>query len=147
MEKLAQKGKPSARYPSSVNNGKLHLSGAETAACRDVRKKTIPEYDIAANLFDVIARSLIKAISYASEQTKVYNVLITGGVASSSLLREQLLHRVKRADRQLCLRFGMQKYAGDNAVGVALIGAMKYKTLRRDENGRDSQRKRDISEP
>ena len=146
MEKLAMMGESSGRYASSVKNGILHLSGAEAAAFRDVRQKSITDADIAANVFDVIARSLIKAIAYASKQTGVCNVLVTGGVAASSLLREQLLLRAEKTDCRLCLRFGMQKYSGDSAAGVALIGAMKYRSMKEDENGYDTQRERAVPE-
>lgn len=140
METLAMKGRSSGRYPSSVNNGVFHLSGAEAAAIRDLRENTISGADVAANLFDVIARSLTKSIIFVSEQTKVCEVLVTGGVAASSLLREMLSFRIKKADPRLNLLFGMSKYAGDNAVGVALIGAKKYRAMREETYGDDIER-------
>ncbi len=145
MEMLALKGHSSGRYPSSVADGVFHLSGAEAAAIRDLRESTINGADVAANLFDVIARSLTKSMIFAAEQTKVCDVLVTGGVAASSLLREMLSFRIKKVDPRLNLQYGMSKYAGDNAVGVALIGAMKYRAMREETNGGDIERQRPVT--
>ena len=52
-------------------------------------------------------------------------MLIAGGVASSALFREMLRERIAKRDRNLHVCFGKPEYSGDNAVGVALIGAEK----------------------
>jgi len=60
-----------------------------------------------------------------AEKTGIREALITGGVASSGLLRQLLEER--RAKTRSCpvLVFGKPEMSGDNAVGVALIGAKK----------------------
>ena len=62
----------------------------------------------------------------AAAKTRVYDVLITGGVASSELLRQLLTERRAKARAPLNLHFGRQDLSGDNAVGVALIGVNRY---------------------
>ena len=54
-------------------------------------------------------------------------MLIAGGVASSALFREMLRERIAKRDRNLHVCFGRPEYSGDNAVGVALIGAQKLR--------------------
>ena len=51
-----------------------------------------------------------------------------------ALMREMILSRVGKRDRELRVCFGKPEYSGDNAVGVALIGAEK---LRRAEASGD----------
>lgn len=111
-------------YPVAVKQGGIHFSGAESMALRDVsagKDKGI----IAAALFDAIARGVVKLLLMASEASNSNQVLITGGVASSNLLRELLLKKAESRNRDLVLHFGQPRYAGDNAAGVALIGLSK----------------------
>ena len=60
-----------------------------------------------------------------SQETGIRQVLIAGGVASSALFREILLSRMAKADRGFHVCFGKPQYSGDNAVGVALLGAQQ----------------------
>ena len=48
--------------------------------------------------------------------------LLTGGVASSQLFRDQICAINQKRRLGLRLYFGQRQYAGDNAAGVALIG-------------------------
>ena len=82
----------------------------------------MPPEQIAAEVFSLVARTVLRLLSAAREQTGVAGVLITGGVASSQLLRD-LLNEINRKRRLgLRLYFGQRQFAGDNAAGVALIG-------------------------
>ena len=82
----------------------------------------MPPEEIAAEVFSLVARTVLRLLSAAREQTGVADVLITGGVASSQLLRD-LLNEINRKRRLgLRLYFGQRQFAGDNAAGVALIG-------------------------
>ncbi len=122
MESLAEGGHASGRYPASFREGRVSFSGAETAAMRDLRQETLTPEQVAAELFDHLSRSLARLIRHWSEQTSAAAVLVTGGVASSALLRNRLESRLGKSAPQLKLLFGKQEYAGDNAVGVARIG-------------------------
>jgi N6-L-threonylcarbamoyladenine synthase len=130
MEKLGMDAGPMGRYASSVRGYALHFSGAEAAAVRDMESGAIPPAQIAAELFDVIARSIWKLAAAAAEDTGLSDVLLCGGVASSGLLMELLSARTRKARSALRFVRGEPVLSSDNAVGVALIGLQKYR-----ENG------------
>lgn len=140
MEKLAAQGNPTGRYPSAVKEGDLHFSGAEAAAKRDFEQKALTPADIAAELFDVISRSLVKLCLFAAQQTKACDILVTGGVASSGLLREQLPCRAEKHDYPFRFHFGSPAYSGDNAAGVAMIGLRKYYQQKEGRDGGYTER-------
>jgi N6-L-threonylcarbamoyladenine synthase len=140
LEKLARQGKAEGRYPSAVKGSLLHLSGAEAAAKRDIERQSISNGQVAAELVDVISRSLVKLSMFSSQQTGIFEILVTGGVASSELLRESLLRRVLQRGLPLVFHFGDAKYASDNAAGVALIGLHQYQAYEEDSHGHCAQR-------
>ena len=102
-----------------------HLSGAETQVQRWIREESIPREDIAREIYDLLARTLIRMIRAGTERTGIRDVLITGGVAASALLRQIIGERVKKIRNCPEIVFGKPEMSGDNAVGVALIGARK----------------------
>lgn len=122
MEALAKSGQAQSRIPVSIQEGKCHFSGAEARAMRWIEKGELPREDIAAEVFSVIERTVLRMLLQAAEKTGVDSVLLTGGVASSQLLRDQLLEINRKRRMGLKLHFGQREYAGDNAAGVALIG-------------------------
>ncbi len=77
---------------------------------------------MAAEVYGVLCRTVLRLVQAAAEKTNVRDVLIAGGVASSGLLRKMLLERNEKRRTGLKLYFGRPEFSGDNAVGVALIG-------------------------
>lgn len=122
MEELAKEGAAASRIPVSMKEGCCHFSGAENRAMQWIEKAELSREDIAAEVFSVIERTVLRMLTDAAEKTGVNHVLLTGGVASSQLLRDQLMEINKRRRMGLHLHFGQRQYAGDNAAGVALIG-------------------------
>ena len=127
MEELAVHGQSGGRLGCSMEDGGLtcHLSGAETQVQRWIREESIPREDIAREIYDLLARTLIRMIRAGTERTGIRDVLITGGVAASALLRQIIGERVKKIRNCPEIVFGKPEMSGDNAVGVALIGARK----------------------
>lgn len=123
LEALAAGGKASGRYSVSLKGGDCHLSGAETQALRDIEAGELPRGDIAAEVFDLIARTVLKQLRWASEQTGLNSALVFGGVASSSLLRALVADRAQARRAGIDILWGRPELSGDNAVGAALIGA------------------------
>ena len=78
--------------------------------------------NVAAEVYGVLCRTVLRLVQSAAEKTNVQDVLIAGGVASSGLLRNMLLERNEKRRTGLKLYFGRPEFSGDNAVGVALIG-------------------------
>ena len=138
LEELALRGKAQARLPVSMERGKLliHLSGAETQAQRWIASGGLSREDIAAEIYDLLARSVARIAVGAASQTGIDQILIAGGVSSSALLRELVLRRVSRMMPELNVYFGKPEYSGDNAVGAALIGAEKLRKSREATTGR-----------
>lgn len=127
LEELAVCGKSEAKLGCSMDNGGLtcHLSGAETRVQQWIREGTLPRENIAREIYDLLARTLIRMLQIGSEKTGIRQVLITGGVAASELLRQLLEERRKKTRNGLEIVFGKPEMSGDNAVGVALIGVKR----------------------
>ncbi len=131
LEELARRGKSEARLPANLADGDLHchFSGAETQIQRWIANETLTQEDIAAEVYDLLARTVARMITAAAKQTGVRQVLIAGGVASSALFRELVRERIAKRDRGLHVCFGRPEFSGDNAVGAALIGADMLRAL------------------
>ncbi len=127
LEALAVHGKSEGRLGCSMDNRGLtcHLSGAETRVQQWIREKTLPREDVAREIYDLLARTLIRMLQAGSEKNGIRQALITGGVAASGLLRQLLEERRKKTRNCPEIVFGKPEMSGDNAVGVALIGARR----------------------
>ncbi len=125
LERMALRGKAEARLPVSMEREDLlvHLSGAESQVQRWIKAGDLPPEDVAAEVYDFLARTVCRLLAGASERTGIGQALIAGGVASSALLRDLVRARMARMRPELRLYFGKPEYSGDNAVGVALLGA------------------------
>ncbi|MBE5787294.1 MAG: O-sialoglycoprotein endopeptidase [Clostridiales bacterium] len=126
LEELARRGAAAARIPVSFEKDGVncHLSGAEAQLMRLIETGEKKE-DIAAEVYSVLCRTVLRMLKTASDQAKTADVLLAGGVASSQLFRELLLERNEKRRMGLKLHFGRPEFSGDNAVGVALIGLKK----------------------
>ena len=125
LEALARNGKSEGRLGCSMERGDLtcHLSGAETRVQQWIRRRELPEEDIAREIYDLLARTIVRMLKAGAAQTGQTRALVTGGVASSPLLRQMLKERKNGTRGCPELIFGKPERSGDNAVGVALIGA------------------------
>ncbi len=123
LEQMAMRGQAQAKLPIWVRGCECSFSGSESAAQRLIDAGGIAPDDMAAEVFSCIARSMAKVLVHASEQTGVKKVLLAGGVASSTYLRELLPQRVRKLHAPLKLYWGKPELSGDNACGVALIAS------------------------
>ena len=126
LEALAARGRATGRYGVSLSESGLHISGAEAQALRDIEEEVLNPEDIAAEVFDFISRSVLKLLSRVQEELGICTALVFGGVASSMLLRDLLIKRIESKRSPLDIRFGAPEYSGDNAAGVAMIGARQH---------------------
>ena len=129
LETLAVRGKSEGRLGCSMESGDLicHLSGAETKVMRWIGKAELPEEDIAREIYDLLARTIARMLKAGARNTGLDRALVTGGVASSPLLRQLLEERRRKMPGCPETVFGRPERSGDNAVGVALLGAEKLK--------------------
>ena len=127
LEELAVRGRSEGRLGCSMDDGGLtcHLSGAETKVQQWIAAGKMPREDIAREIYDLLARTLVRMLKAGAEKTGLKEALVTGGVAASALLRQLLEER--RIKTRGCpeIVFGRPEMSGDNAVGVALIGAQQ----------------------
>ena len=128
LEKLAVRGKSEGLLGCSLDKGDLtcHLSGAETKVQQWIQAGTMLREDIAREIYDLLARTLTRMLKAGAEKTGLKKALITGGVAASALLRQLLEERRLKTRGCPEIVFGKPEMSGDNAVGVALIGAQQF---------------------
>ena len=122
LEKLARRGEAKARLPIWVRGCECSFSGSESAAQRLIDAGNLSPEDMAAEVFSCVARSIAKTLWNAAQATGERRLLLAGGVASSTLLREILPDRMRRLGADVELNWGRPELSGDNAAGVALIG-------------------------
>ncbi len=122
LETMARRGNAQARLPIWVRGGVCSFSGSESAAQRMIDAGALSADDMAAEVFSCVARTVAKMIVNAAHEQEIHSVLLAGGVASSTLLRELVERRVKKQDARVHLHWGRPELSGDNACGPALIG-------------------------
>ena len=121
LEAMARRGTARGAFPLSHRDGKVSFSGAEAQAMRMLEAGAAPE-DVAAEAYSYLARAVAYLISDAYGRTRLSAALISGGVASSALLRELLPARLAKLSCPVQAHWGKPEMSGDNACGVALIG-------------------------
>ena len=127
LEEFARQGTARTLLPVSMEGASCHLSGAEAQIRRWLDRGGQSSADIAAEIYDLLARTLCRMLLAAETQTGVSQALIAGGVASSALLRTLVTSRMAKTRRGFRICFGKPEYSGDNAVGIALIGLEQYR--------------------
>lgn len=113
LEELALKTKETISLPLSIKGAYTNLSGVETKLLND--SKT-PKEVMARSLLEYISKVLVKTINTAKTQTDISKILIAGGVASNSIIRDNLLSEF---GKNIC--FASKELSSDNAVGVAVL--------------------------
>ncbi|MBP3655320.1 MAG: hypothetical protein J6K32_01335 [Clostridia bacterium] len=130
LERLAMDGVRSGLVKGligvSIKGVSCNMAGAENKAALWLEQGEMSREQIAAEIFDFLSRSIIRMIENACKQTGSRQALLAGGVASSTLLREMLTERAKKRRLTCSLHYARPELSGDNAVGVALLGAQMH---------------------
>lgn len=111
------------KLPVCERNGYICFSGVETKV-----KGMINEYSqelIARAVLENIGEALSRAITSAIKKTSLNRILIVGGVASNSILRECFNQKIKGK-----LFFASNELSTDNAVGVAWLAGVIHNSGR-----------------
>ena len=129
LEKLAMAGQDSVRglIGVSIKGVDCNMSGAENKIMRWMQEGQMSNEEIAAEVFDFLCRTIERQIEAACEMTGCRQALLAGGVASSTQLRDMLQKRAKKRRLNCRLCFARPELSGDNAVGVALLGAGMFR--------------------
>jgi N6-L-threonylcarbamoyladenine synthase len=115
--------------PSSVNGYWFSFSGPEAALLR-AYKEGVSLAKIARGAESCIANTLEKVLRKAIEEGYPKDILVVGGVAANSYIRNRLIHRLSPRSIGARLYYADPHYSGDNAFGVARIGLNQYKRLK-----------------
>lgn len=120
LETLACKTETAASFTVTVKGMDLFFSGAETQTKQAIEKGVAKE-EIARGVFVSLGRALSKAIIRAHQATGLAYVLVAGGVSANQLVKTVVTERCAKMAKQLKVAFADPLYAGDNAVGIALL--------------------------
>lgn len=129
IDRLARKGDPEAvRFPRAlINDGTYNfsLSGLKTAVSNYVRKAkasgaTFRVEDLAASFQAAVVEVQVEKITRAALEKRVGQVVLAGGVAANSFLREKLRERLRH--HGVSLFYPSIKLCLDNAAMVAALG-------------------------
>ncbi len=126
LEALALRGESSGSVGVSIRNGSCSIAGAETKL-RKMLSAGLPQETVAAELYDFLGRTVERMLEDAAEKTGCSQALLAGGVASSALFRILLTQRADKRRFHCALHFARPELSGDNACGIALLGADYYR--------------------
>ena len=108
------------KLPISEKDGYVCFSGVETKV-KGLIETEEPSI-IASAVIENVSKTLVKAINSAIQKTGLNRVLIVGGVASNSIIREQFTKNINGR-----VMFGSSELSSDNAVGTAALAKIYYK--------------------
>ncbi len=142
IDKVAQAGNPKA-FPLpegkiSLPEGGFHpydasFSGLKTAVLRLIEKLEpagdLPVADIAASFQATVVRALVKRSIACAQDHHLTTIVVGGGVAANSRLREQL--QIAAAANGLTVIFPPMKYCTDNAAMIACAAVAQFEAGKR----------------
>lgn len=133
MDRLASNGnKEAIKFPSAAVSGEnldYSFSGLKTAAINylhnaEQKGEEICKEDVAASLTKTIVESIITKLGAAIEHYGYSTLVVAGGVAANSHLREGLKKFAEK--KNLTLAIPSLKYCGDNAAMIAVQGYYEF---------------------
>ena len=114
LEQMAKESLGKIKVKTSVSDGYVNFSGAETTILRMASENS--PADVAYAALNNVGEALCKMLNNSVRLTGIKKILLAGGVASNAMLREMLNNAVS-AD----LYFATPEFSTDNAVGVAAL--------------------------
>lgn len=133
MDRLASLGNENAyRFPSAAISGDnldFSFSGLKTSVINtlhtaEMKGEKYKKEDIAASLTKSIVSSLIIKLHSALDMTGYKTLVIAGGVAANSHIREKIGEFCSQRNTKLVIP--SRKYCGDNASMIAFQGYFEY---------------------
>lgn len=111
------------KLPLSTKDTWVNFSGHENFFNNLINNGKYEKEDIIVTLFHTIYLALEKMIIFACSKYNIEDVLLIGGVASNSYIREVLVNNLKKQNIDIYLP--NNSYCTDNAIGVAYLGKIK----------------------
>ena len=132
LDKLSKEGKPTYKLPIPLNDNSYNFSfsGLKSAVINlnhneEQKGKTINKENLAASFQDVAVKSIVSKTRKALKDYNINNLIVAGGVAANSILREALSKMCK--ENNIHLSIPPLKYCTDNATMIASAGYYAYK--------------------
>ena len=136
LDKLSKEGKPTYKLPIPLNDDSYNFSfsGLKSAVINlnhneEQKGKEINKADLAASFQKVAVTSIVSKTKKALKDYNINNLIVAGGVAANSILREALSDMCK--ENNIHLSIPPLKYCTDNAAMIASAGYYAYKLGRR----------------
>ncbi len=132
IDTLSKKGNPdSIRFPiAKVKGYDFSFSGIKTAVNMYIKREK-PDLsslkvkaDIAASFQEAVVKALLDKTFGAAKDLGVSNIVISGGVACNSRLRE--LAQKYAQENRVCCHFPSPKLCTDNALMVAYVATYRF---------------------
>lgn len=133
IDKLAQKGDPEAiDLPRPLIDSPEYdfsFSGLKTAVLNYInntkqRGEEVPQADLAASFQQAVVDVLTKKVTKAAADKGVENILLAGGVAANSQLRDELEEQLAAENKKLY--YPELKICTDNAAMIASAGYFNW---------------------
>ena len=131
IDKLAKEGKDTYPLPLPLNDNTYNFSfsGLKSAVINLVHNETqrgneIRKQDLACSFQKVVVDVLTKKTFKAIKEYKVSNLILAGGVAANSGLRQRLEEECRK--EKVNLHLPEFKYCTDNATMIAASGYYAY---------------------
>ncbi len=120
--KLAEKGKKYEKLPYTVKGMDLSFSGLVTEASKN--KEEMSKEDLAYSFQETILSMLVEVTERAMAHTKKKELLLTGGVALNTRLRE--MNEKMAEEHDASFHVPKNEHCGDNGAMIAYTG-IKFK--------------------
>lgn len=115
LDLMSSQAEADTWFQVKLNDLEFSLSGMENKV-KELCRKEVGQGDIARFALHTIASAVVRTTKKALEKYPRLPVLCSGGVASNSLLRQQMI-------RECGAIFADPAYSTDNAMGIALLTA------------------------
>lgn len=132
LDKLAKEGKPTYKLPLPLNDDSYNFSfsGLKSAVINlnhneEQKGREINKADLATSFQEVAITSIVSKTKKALKDYNINNLIVAGGVAANSGLRDSLTTMCK--ENNIHLSIPPLKYCTDNAAMIASAGYYAYK--------------------
>ena len=125
IEKLASAGSNFIDLPYTVKGNDVSYSGLLTAAIKLLRSDKTVE-DICYSLQEVSFSMLAEAVERSLAHTEKEELLVVGGVAANTLLRNKL--EMVASEHSASFKAVDPKFAGDCGAQIAWTGSLAFKS-------------------
>ena len=141
LDKLSREGAPEIKFPRPLikeNNYNFSFSGLKTAVINYMKKT--PDYnipDLANSMTAAICDVLLKKTGAAVIENKARTVMISGGVACNSMIREAFKEYGEK--NKINILIPPPVLCTDNGVMIGILGTLNYV-----ENGENNIKNTDV---